>query len=139
MTDKIVMAIDKMKSGPFGNPRHHAIPSGLFFQEGIRMADTKKHYYLKLKDDFFTREEIKVLESQDNGHIYANLYLKLCLMSLKGEGRPLSVGEVIVDEKMISAITGIAFDNVKIGLSKLKEIGLIKLGLFGEITIKEIT
>ena len=27
------------------------------------MSDNKKYYYLKLKDDFFERPEIKVLES----------------------------------------------------------------------------
>ena len=41
------------------------------------MSDNKKYYYLKLKDDFFERPEIKVLESMQNRFKYSNLLLKL--------------------------------------------------------------
>ena len=46
------------------------------------MSDNKKYYYLKLKDNYFDTEEMKILESQRNGVEYQNLYLKLCLLSL---------------------------------------------------------
>ena len=46
------------------------------------MSDNKKYYYLKLKDDFFERPEIKVLESMQNGYKYSNLLLKLILWGL---------------------------------------------------------
>ena len=38
---------------------------------------SKKYYWLKLKDDFFERDEIKIIESQKNGKDYINFYLKL--------------------------------------------------------------
>ena len=50
------------------------------------MAENKKYYYLKLKDTFFDSEEMKILESMDNGILYQNLYLKICLISLKSNG-----------------------------------------------------
>ena len=34
------------------------------------MSDNKKYYYLKLKEDFFDSEEMKVLESMPNGVEY---------------------------------------------------------------------
>ena len=44
-------------------------------------------YYLKLKEGFFESEEIKILESMKDGHIYSNILLKLYLKSLRNEGR----------------------------------------------------
>ena len=50
------------------------------------MADNKKYYYLKLKENFFDSPEIKVLEAMQNGYKYSNLLLKLYLKSLRFEG-----------------------------------------------------
>ena len=50
------------------------------------MADNKKYYYLKLKDNFFDSDEMIVLESMPDGYIYSNILLKLYLRSLKYEG-----------------------------------------------------
>ena len=41
----------------------------------MRMSDNKKYYYLKLKDNFFDSDEIKILEQMKNGYKYSN---KLC-------------------------------------------------------------
>ena len=38
------------------------------------MADNKKYYYLKLKENFFDRPEIKVLEAMQNGYKYIQIY-----------------------------------------------------------------
>lgn len=51
------------------------------------MADNRKYYYLKLKEDFFDSEEIKILESMKDGYIYSNILLKLYLRSLRNEGK----------------------------------------------------
>ena len=34
------------------------------------MSKNKKYYWLKLKEDFFERDEIKIIESQKNGKDY---------------------------------------------------------------------
>jgi predicted phage replisome organizer len=102
------------------------------------MSDTKKWYYLKIKDNFFDRQEIKILENQENGYIYSNLYLKLCLISLKGEGRLLFRDEIPYDEKMISVITGVPLDNVRTGLVILEKLSLIKRIESGEIWMNDI-
>ena len=41
----------------------------------------KKYYYLKLKDDFFEREEITVMESMPNGYRYVSSYIKMLCKS----------------------------------------------------------
>jgi len=91
------------------------------------MADNKKYYYLKLKDSFFDSEEVKMIEAQENGYVYSNLYLKMVLLSLKDNGRLVFKGRIPYDEKMLSTITGIPLDSVRCGLKILKDFGLIEV------------
>ena len=51
------------------------------------MADNKKYYYLRLKDNFFDSDEMKILESMKDGYLYSNVLLKLYLRSLKNDGK----------------------------------------------------
>ena len=53
------------------------------------MADNKKYYYLKLKENFFDSEEMIILQNMENGYIYSDILLKLYLRSLKNEGRQM--------------------------------------------------
>ena len=46
------------------------------------MAENKKYYFLKLKEDFFDQREIVVLEGSKDGVLYVNILLKLYLKSL---------------------------------------------------------
>lgn len=90
------------------------------------MADIKKYYYLKLKDNFFDSEEIKVLESMPNGIYYSNLLIKLFLKSLKFNGA-LRFNEYIpYDENMIATITNLNIDIVRSGLFALAALKLIE-------------
>ncbi|WP_197223680.1 phage replisome organizer N-terminal domain-containing protein [Lysinibacillus sphaericus] len=50
------------------------------------MADSKKYYWLKLKDDFFRDKRIKKLRKIAGGDIYTIIYLKMQLLSLKDSG-----------------------------------------------------
>lgn len=47
------------------------------------MADNRRYYYLKLKEDFFDTDDLVVLESTPDGYMYSNILLKLFLRSLK--------------------------------------------------------
>lgn len=90
------------------------------------MTDIKKYYYLKLKDNFFDSEEIKILESQPNGIYYSNLLIKLYLKSLKFNGA-LRFNEYIpYDENMIATITNLNIDIVRSGLFALASLKLIE-------------
>ena len=50
------------------------------------MAENKKYYFLKLKEDFFDQREIVVLEGSKDGVLYVNILLKLYLKSLQHNG-----------------------------------------------------
>ena len=50
------------------------------------MADNKKYYYLKLKENFFDSEEMIILQSMQDGYIYSDILMKLYLRSLKMKG-----------------------------------------------------
>lgn len=50
------------------------------------MAETKKYYWLKLKDDFFRDKRIKKLRRIAGGDTYTVIYLKMQLLSIKNNG-----------------------------------------------------
>lgn len=92
------------------------------------MSINKKYFYLKLKDTFFDSEEMKLLESMKNGIEYQNLYLKLCLLSLKNEGQLIFREIIPYDLNMLSTILRINIDTVKTGIEILsKQFGLIEI------------
>ena len=102
------------------------------------MSDNIKYYYLKLKGNFFDSEEMKILESQKNGVIYQNFYLKLCLLSLKSEGRLIFKDYLPYDEPMLSTVLRIDIDTVKTGLEIFIKIGLVEIMDSGLIFMTDI-
>ena len=50
------------------------------------MADGKRYYWLKLKEDFFQSKRIKKLRNLAGGDTYTIIYLKMQLLSLRTEG-----------------------------------------------------
>lgn len=51
------------------------------------MAENRRYYWLKLKEDFFTDKRIKRLRRISGGDTYTIIYLKLLLLSLKNSGK----------------------------------------------------
>lgn len=54
------------------------------------MSENKKFFWLKLKNDFFDRDEIKIIENQQNGKDYIIFYMKLLLKSVESDGKLFS-------------------------------------------------
>jgi len=50
------------------------------------MAEEKRYYWLKLKEDFFNSKRIKKLRNMAGGDTYTIIYLKMQLLALKTEG-----------------------------------------------------
>ena len=69
------------------------------------MADNKKYYYLKLKDNFFESDEAIILESMPDGYIYSNILLKLYLRSLKNNGLLMFNDLIPYNAQMLATIT----------------------------------
>ncbi len=102
---------------------------------------SKKYYWLKLKSDFFDDDTIKYIEEQENGIKYSNFYLKLCLKSLKTDGKLIRlIGETLIpyDISSLSRLTGVDFDTVRSAMQLFESIGLIKVLESGEIYLSQI-
>ena len=89
------------------------------------MAENKKYYYLKLKEDFFDSEDMKIIESMENGYLYSNILLKMYLKSLKNNGELVFKEFIPYDTKMLATITGHNIDIVEKALHIFKRLGFI--------------
>lgn len=87
----------------------------------------RKFFWLKLKEDFFKRNDIKIIESMDNGKEYVLFYLKLLLESISHEGILRFSDTIPYSEKMLSTITNTNVDIVRSALKVLKELNLIEI------------
>lgn len=87
----------------------------------------KRFYWLKLNDNFFDREEIKIVEDMPNGKDYIIFYLKLLLKSVKTEGK-LKFRDVLpYTPEMLSSITGTNVDTVRAATSLFTKLNLMEL------------
>lgn len=87
----------------------------------------KKFYWLKLKDDFFERSEIKIIESQENGKDYILFYLKLLLKSVATQGSLRVTDRIPFDEKSLASITNTNVDVVRSAIKIFCEFGLMEV------------
>lgn len=90
------------------------------------MSQNKKYYWLKLKEDFFERDEIKIIESQKNGKDYINFYFKLLLKSLKTDGTLRFRDAIPYNLEMLSTITNCNVDTVNTAINTFIELGLME-------------
>lgn len=90
------------------------------------MADNKKYYYMRLKENFFDSSEISLLESMPDGYLYSNILLKLYLRSLRGEGR-LAINNIPYSPEMIATVTHHPVETVQKALDIFQNLGLIEI------------
>lgn len=89
------------------------------------MSENKKYFYLKLKDSFFSSEEMLVLESLPDGLIYQNIYLRMCLLSLKNDGALTFKNMLPYDLKMLATVLRIDIAKMKLALEMFEQLGLV--------------
>lgn len=102
------------------------------------MADNKKYYYLRLKDNFFESDEMIVLESMENGYIYSNILLKLYLKSLKNEGKLMFNERIPFNSTMLATITRHSEVVIEKAIRHFKDLGLIDVLDNGAIYMLDI-
>jgi len=91
------------------------------------MSDNRKYYYLKLKENFFTTEKMVILESAQDGLLYSNLLLKMCLMSLKHNG-VLMLGDGLPHTpQTIATFTRHQIGTVERALKLFTEFGFVEI------------
>lgn len=91
------------------------------------MADNKKYYYLKLKEDFFTSDSMVILESMNDGYLYSNILLKMYLKSLKDNGRLMLNGVIPYNSQMLAQTTRHQIGTVERALDIFKQLGLVEV------------
>lgn len=91
------------------------------------MAENKKYYFLKLKEDFFDQREIVVLEGSKDGVLYVNILLKLYLKSLQHNGRLLLNEGIPLSAEMIALLTRHETGTVERAMRAFMQLGLVEV------------
>ncbi|SPT98371.1 gp45 [Lysinibacillus capsici] len=102
------------------------------------MADNKKYYYMRLKENFFESEELVMLESMPEGMLYSNILIKLYLKSLKNEGRLMFKDTIPYNAQMIATITRHQIGTVEKALTIFRDLELIEVLDNGTIYMNDI-
>lgn len=102
------------------------------------MADSKKYYYLKLKENFFESDSMILLENMADGYLYSNILLKFYLRSLKDDGRLMLNGAIPYNSQMLASVTRHQVGTVEKALKIFKELGLIEMLDSGAIYMMNI-
>lgn len=102
------------------------------------MADNKKYYYLKLKENFFDTDEMIVLESMPDGYLYSNILLKLYLRSLKYDGRLMFNERIPFNSTMLAQVTRHSVGVIEKAMQIFQDLGLVEVLDNGAIYISDI-
>jgi len=90
------------------------------------MAETKKYYWLKLKEDFFRDKRIKKLRRIAGGDTYTVIYLKMQLLSIKNNGYLIYEGIEDNFAEELALELDEDTDNVKVTLAFLHGNGMLE-------------
>ncbi len=102
------------------------------------MSDNKKYYYLKLKENFFDREEIKVIRGMDKGDTYINIMLEMYLRSLKRGGQLMMTDTIPFNLNTLSSVLSRPVDEVKFAIDTFQQFGLVDMLDSGAMFMSDI-
>ncbi len=102
------------------------------------MAESKKYFYMRLKENFFDEADIVALESLPDGVLYSNILLKLYLKSLRDDGRLMLRGTIPYSTSMIAALTRHKEEAVEKALKIFKDMNIIEVLDSGAIFMLEV-
>lgn len=93
------------------------------------MADSKRYYWIKLKEAFLTSDTVDFLMSQKNGANYVVLYQMLCLKCVNTDGElKREIGEIIIpydEHKIQRDCKYFDLDTVIVALGLYRQLGLV--------------
>lgn len=102
------------------------------------MSDNKTYYYLKLKENFFDRAEIKAIEGMQNGYEYICIMQKMYLRSLERDGKLMLTDTVPYDLNMLSTVLNHRDDTIKCAIEIFSDLGLCEIMSDKSIYMTEI-
>ena len=91
------------------------------------MADDKKYYYLKLKDDFFNDDAMIILQGMPDGYIYSDILMKLYLRSLKNQGKLMFNDLIPYTPEILAQLVNHQIGTVEKALHIFENLGLIEI------------
>lgn len=86
----------------------------------------KRYYWLKLKEDFFQRSDIKIIEGMPQGKYYVLLYLKLLVLAIQTDGYLAFEKKVPYTNEMLSILTNTDIETVCEAIEIFRQFGMIK-------------
>lgn len=102
------------------------------------MADNKKYYYLKLKENFFESDELKILQAMTDGYLYSDILLKLYLKSLRNNGKLMYRDVIPYTSSILATLTGHQVGTVEKAVEVFQQLGLVEVLDDGAIYILDI-
>jgi predicted phage replisome organizer len=102
------------------------------------LADNKKYYYLKLKENFFESDTMIVLESMPDGYLYSNILMKLYLRSLKNEGKLMFNDKIPYNPTILAQVTRHNVGVIEKAIKVFKDLDLIDILDNGAIYMLDI-
>ena len=87
------------------------------------MSVNKKYYYVRVKENFYDTEEMKLIESVKDGYLYSNLLMKMYLLGIRDDGR-LTVKGIPYTSEMLATVTGHKKETVEKALALFCRLGL---------------
>ena len=89
--------------------------------------EEKKFYWLKLKNDFFKRQDIRIVEDMPNGKDYILFYLKMLLESVEHNGELRFNDTIPYNEQMLATITNTNIDIVRSAMQVFTSLNMIEV------------
>ena len=86
-----------------------------------------KFYWLKLKNDFFKRHDIRIVEDMPNGKDYILFYLKMLVESVSHNGELRFSDTIPYNEQMLATITNTNIDIVKAAMDIFTQLKMIEI------------
>ena len=102
------------------------------------MADAKKYYYLKLKENFYDSEEMILLQNMPDGYLYSDILMKLYLRSLKNEGKLMFKDVIPYTPSVLATVVRHQVGTVEKALKIFQELGLVEILESGAIYMLDI-
>ena len=102
------------------------------------MADNKKYYYLKLKDNFYDSEQLIILQNMQDGYLYSDILMKLYLRSLKSDGKLMFNNMIPYTPQVLAQVVRHQVGTVEKALDIFQQLGLIEILDNGAIYMMDI-
>lgn len=102
------------------------------------MADNKKYYYLKVKDNFYDSEEMILLQNMPDGYLYSDILMKLYLRSLKNGGKLMFKDVIPYTPSALAQVVRHQVGTVEKALQIFKDLELVEILDSGAIYMLDI-